>query len=96
MSVVVLTRTQFGRDALRSQVVRTFNKSFEGSLEIGRLQGNLVQELFATDVRLLDPEGREVLRVDSVAMRPHWRSLFGGAFIADEVTLVRPKVSLVL
>ena len=96
LSVVVLTRTQFGRDALRSQVVRTFNNSFEGSLEIGRLQGNLVQDLFASDVRLFDPEGREVLRVDSVAMRPHWRSLFGGAFIADEVTLVRPRVSLML
>ncbi|MCH7976364.1 MAG: translocation/assembly module TamB domain-containing protein, partial [Bacteroidetes bacterium] len=96
LSVIVLTRTQFGRDALRSQVVRTFNNSFDGSLEIGRLQGNLIQDLFASDVRLFDPEGREVLRVDSVAMRPHWRSLFGGAFIADEVTLVRPQVSLVL
>ncbi len=96
LSVVVLTRTQFGRDALRNQIVRAFDNEFEGSLEIGRLQGNLVRELFASDIRLFDPEGNEVAHVDSVSMTPHWRSLFRGTFVADEVTIVQPTVNLVL
>lgn len=96
LSVIILTGTQFGRDALRDQVVRSFNNSFEGSLEIGRLQGNVLQDLFASDVRLLDPEGLEVMRIDSVSLHPHWRSLFRGSFVTDEATLVRPVVGLVL
>ncbi len=96
LSVVVLTRTQSGRDVLRGQIVRTFNNSFEGSLEIGRLQGNLVRELYASNVRLFDPEGDVVVSIDSVSMSPHWRSLFGGAFIAEEVALFRPQINLVL
>ena len=55
-----LTRTEVGRDALRHQIERQFAQTFEGRLEIGALKGNLVQQLFADEVRLYDPDDRLV------------------------------------
>lgn len=94
VAIGILTRTQFGRDILRGQVERTFNREFEGSISIGQLRGNLVQELFASDVQLRDPEGNLVVTADSVALKPHWRSLFRNAFIADEIELFDPAATL--
>ncbi|MDX1439197.1 MAG: hypothetical protein R3284_04765, partial [Rubricoccaceae bacterium] len=88
--LTLLTQTQFGRDVLRNQIENAFNRSFRGELSIGRLNGNLLQDLYASDVRLLDPEGGLVLQADSVALKPHWRSLFRNAFIADEIELFSP------
>ena len=85
-----LTRTQVGRDALRQRIERQFNQTFEGRLEIGTLKGNLVQQFFADDVRLYDPEGRLMLHVDSVVANPNWSDLLRQRFSVGSLTLLRP------
>src|SRR5690606_12366765 len=65
-----LTRTQLGRDELRGQIEQAFAQQFQGTIEIGQLTGNLVYDLFATDVRLRDAQGRVVLTADSVVLEP--------------------------
>lgn len=91
---VGLTRTQVGRDGLRQQIERSFDDRFDGRVEIGRLDGNLVRDLYATGVRLYDAEGRLVVSVDSVIAEPHWRSLLRRGFDARSLTLVRPSIRL--
>ena len=90
-----LTRTQVGRNTVRTQAVAAFNRDYAGRLEIGRVTGNLINDLYASGVRLYDPEGRLVLSADSVVLKPRWSSLFRRAFVADELVVFRPRIDLV-
>ena len=72
--LVALTRTQVGRDAVAGQAIGAFNRTFEGTLEIGPVSGNLIRDLYARDARLYDPDGALVLAVDSVVFKPSWRA----------------------
>ncbi len=90
-----LTRTEVGRDGLRGQIERTFGQQFEGSLEIGKLTGNLVYDLYATDVRLRDGQDRVVIATDSVVLKPTWFGLLRGRLVLKEATLHRPTIDLV-
>lgn len=89
-----LTRTQVGRDGIRQQIESAFNERFAGSLHIGSLEGTLVNDLYAADVRLEDAEGRLVAHIDSVATEPHWSHLFTAQLSVRSLTLVRPQVKL--
>lgn len=89
-----LTRTQVGRDGLRAELERRFEHTFAGSLRIQTLHGNLVNTLFARDVRIYDPDGRLVMSVDSVIIRPSWRDLFRQELSLSEVTLIHPSALL--
>ena len=89
-----LTRTEVGRDALRQQIEQQFTETFEGHLEIGALKGNLVQHLFADEVRLFDPEGRLVLHIDSVVAKPNWSDLLRQRFSVGSLTVIRPTLHL--
>lgn len=90
-----LTRTQVGRDELRNRLEREFAARFDGSLHIGSLKGNLLNDLFASDVRLLDRHGHTILSADSLVLRPHWRDLFSRKISVGSVTLFHPQLSLV-
>jgi len=90
-----LTRTQVGRDALLAEVERQFDQQFAGELRIGQLTGNLAQDLYATDVALLDPAGRQVLTVDSLVARPSWRALWGKELAVRSVHLYQPTLRAV-
>jgi len=70
-----LTRTEVGRDGLRIQLERQFDNQFAGSLRIERLDGNLVNTLFARNVQVRGPGGRVVVQADSVVLRPSWHML---------------------
>ncbi len=90
-----LTRTQVGRDALQVEIERQFDQQFAGELRIGKLTGNLAQDLFATDVELRDPAGRVVVTVDSVVARPSWRALWGREIAVRALHLHQPTLSVV-
>ncbi|MEM1044230.1 MAG: translocation/assembly module TamB domain-containing protein [Bacteroidota bacterium] len=90
-----LTRTEVGRDGLRGQIERAFGQQFEGSLEIGKLTGNLVYALYATDLRLRDDQGRVVIAADSIALQPTWLGLLQRRLVLEEATLFRPRIDLV-
>jgi autotransporter translocation and assembly factor TamB len=89
-----LTRTQVGRDQLRNTLEYRFSETFTGRLTIGELRGNLVQTLFARDVRLYAPDGQLVAHVDSVIARPRWSDLFRRSLSVGHVTLIRPSLTL--
>ncbi len=88
-----LTRTDVGRDGLRAQIETQFNQRFEGSLSIGHLRGNLVNDLFASDVTVRDASGRAVASVDSIVVRPRWLQLLGRELSARSIELYEPHVT---
>jgi translocation and assembly module TamB len=87
-----LTRTQVGRDALSAQIESSFNEAFEGSLSIGKLTGNLLYTLYATDVRLSDPTGVVVADVDSVVIEPGWIDLLRQKFTISRIAVINPRI----
>ena len=89
-----LTRTQVGRDALRTQLQSAFNARFAGSLEIGSLQGTLLNDLIATDITLRDPEGAVVATIDSLHTEPRWSDLMTANLSVESLLLVRPYLRL--
>ncbi|HET6568100.1 MAG TPA: translocation/assembly module TamB domain-containing protein [Rhodothermales bacterium] len=92
---LALTRTQVGRDELKQQVEQQFNRQFKGHIEIGRLKGNLVNTLYASDVRILDSAGATVLSADSVVVYPRWRDLLRHRVSVGTIKLFRPTVHLI-
>ncbi len=97
LAVVVffaLTHTEVGRDALRVQIEQQFAHQFDGSLTIGELRGNLIQDVFASDIRLEDGRGRLVGTIDSAVFRPNWRDLFDRTINSGKIELHRPRILL--
>lgn len=92
--VFALTRTEFGRESLRQEIVRGYTNRYEGRLHIGALQGNFRHQILASDVRLLDRDGITWLQVDSLITRPHWWSLLMGRFSMRSLEAVRPDLVL--
>lgn len=90
-----LTRTEVGREALRVQIEQQFEQRYDGRLTIGKLSGNLVQDVFASNVRLFDGQGRLVAEVDSAVFRPHWRDLIDRTITTGRIYLYRPQLHLV-
>lgn len=90
-----LTRTQVGRDELRKQIEQQFEKRYAGSLKIGNLTGNLVNDLFADDVYLVGPEGKTIAFADSLIIRPNWQDFFKRRVSIGTLKLIRPHIHLV-
>lgn len=89
-----LTRTRVGRNALREQIIQVFNQEFKGSIEIGKLQGNLLNELFATKVVLKTPTGKVVATIDSLVASPDWWSMLEQTISIRRITLFRPNITI--
>jgi translocation and assembly module TamB len=92
--LLLLSHSQIGRDQVARQLEARFNAQYHGQLEIGRLTGNLLYDLFARDVRLYDATGRVVLAADSVVIEPRWIALLQDRLELKRITLVRPSLEL--
>jgi translocation and assembly module TamB len=81
VAVIVLgaavSRTAAFRGWLRGQVLTRLNAGLNGELTLGRLDGNLIQHLVLTDLRLRS-EGRRVLAARRVAARYDLLTLLTG------------------
>ncbi len=91
---VALTRTRAGRDFVRAQLEAAFQAYLGDQLQIERLDGDLVRGLQATHVQLYTPDGQLLLAIDSVALHPSWRMLFGRTLAFRRVELFHPRFFL--
>lgn len=89
---IALTRTRFGRDQLRDQLEKAFNDEFKGRIDIKRLTGNVLYDLYAGDVQIYDPQNRLVAQVDSIVIIPQWWSLLSETISVQKLTLFHPKI----
>lgn len=87
-----VTRTQVGRDATARELEQEFAETFRGQMQIGRLSGNLLNTLFASDIEIKDPSGQTVVQIDSVIIRPKWSGLLRKSFSVHELILINPQL----
>jgi translocation and assembly module TamB len=92
--VGILTHTEVGRDSLKGEIERQFGRAFDGDIEIGAMRGNLLQDVFATDVQLRDRQGRTVASIDSVVYKPYWRSILDRSLSSGRIHLYRPVITV--
>ncbi len=70
-----MTRTTAGREGVRQEIEDRFRSRLSGSIQIGRLSGNLVYSFLAENVSLFDPDGKLIGHIDTVRAEPSWESL---------------------
>ena len=63
-------------------------------MDIGALRGNLLNQVFLSDVHVFDEWGQRGLVIDSVTIKPRWYSLFTGKWEARSALLVGPVFTL--
>lgn len=93
-TALALSRSRVGRENLKKELIAQFNREFYGELAIERLDGNLLYHLFAKNVRLKDKQGKVVLQVDSVVVKPDWFALMDNTLQIDEALLFQPKFEM--
>jgi translocation and assembly module TamB len=64
--VLVLTRTDWGRDQVRRFALGRIEGAVDGEVEIGRLEGNLLRRIRLVDVAIRDREGRPFLEAETL------------------------------
>ena len=92
---VAATQTQVGRDGLKNQLVNQFNDRFHGSLEIGKLTGNLANRFVATGIKVRDPNRNLIAELDTIVVEPYWINLLRGQYRFKNIRLNGGFVRLV-
>ncbi|MDE2996010.1 MAG: hypothetical protein OXT73_04640, partial [Bacteroidota bacterium] len=87
------TRTQVGRDGFARQLESRFSAETGAQLSIGQMTGNVLNELYATDVHLYSPYGSLLVQVDSIVVEPRWSALLQRDFSLHRITLYRPHLN---
>lgn len=88
------TRTEAGRAELLRQAEQQFASRFDGSLEIGSIDGNVVYAVLARDVVVRAPNGSVVASVDSIRARPTWSGLLRRSLDFDRLEIIGAHVHL--
>lgn len=94
LGVVLLTRTDFGRERIRGLVESQLNDRLAGRVTFGRLSGDPLSSIALAEVRIDDADGRRVLSADTVALRYSLRSLLSRRLVITDVRLVQPVAEL--
>ena len=92
---LALTRTKVGRDGLRVQLEQQFNATFVGDITIGKLQGNLLNTLYAEEITFFDGTGLTVATIDAAILEPSWIELMRKTIAMRRITLVKPEFEIV-
>jgi len=92
---MLLTRTDWGRERVRSFALEKLNGAIRGRVEIDAvLEGDLLHTMQLAGVRIYEPDGREFARVDTLAVYYRWSDFLIGNVTLPKVTLVAPVVRL--
>ncbi len=93
-SVLVFTalETGWGKNQLRTLIIRQANQYLTATLDIDRLQGSLVRGLQLTNVRL-SQDGRVLVAIDDVSVSYSLRELFDQGVVIRRIRITRPRVT---
>jgi autotransporter translocation and assembly factor TamB len=92
--VVLASRTERFRTFLRDTAERQASRFLNGSLSVGRIDGNLVTGAVLKDVRLMQ-DGREIVAADEVRLSYKSWELVRGDLLFRDLTVTRPRVLLI-
>jgi translocation and assembly module TamB len=92
---MALTRTDWGREEVRSLVLQKLNGAIRGRVEVDEvLEGDLLRMVRLAGVRIYEPDGREFARIDTLSVHYRWSDFLIGSVTFNKVILVGPVVSL--
>ena len=94
IGVIVLTQTDFGRERARRLVLGQLAGSVNGTVEIGRLGGNLLEGVTLSELSIADTTGAKFLEADTLELRYSFRSLLSRRIHLSDVRLVHPTIVL--
>lgn len=86
----IVSRTEWGHERIRRQLVSVIGKKTHGTVKIGRITGNVLAGATIEDVEIIDSLGVPFLKVDRVSARYKLATLYGKRLLFDNVTLLRP------
>lgn len=92
---MTFTRTDWGREHVRSFALEKLNEAIVGRVEIDEvLEGDLLRSVRMAGVRIYEPDGQRFAQVDTVAVHYRWSDFLLGNVTVARVTLVGPIVNL--
>lgn len=97
LGVVVIagiTRTERGRDEVLAFTIATIGGRLNGSLEVDRLDGNLITGARLYDISLNGPDGLPLAVVDSAYIQYRLVSFLGGDMLINRLDVFDANVSL--
>ncbi|MGH7711880.1 MAG: hypothetical protein ACREOG_11390, partial [Gemmatimonadaceae bacterium] len=92
--LLLLSRSDFGRSRVRLFALDALRSSVNGTVEIGRIEGNLLGNFSLADVRITDSAGQPFLSAERVAARVNATALLSKRVAVSELTLVKPVIHL--
>ena len=93
--LALLTRSDYGRNRVRSFALGRIRHSVNGTVDIGRLEGNVLGDFSLVDVRIADSTGQTFLTADRVSARVNATALFSKRVAISHLTLVKPRIYLI-
>jgi translocation and assembly module TamB len=93
-AVLILTRTDWGREHVRSFALERIARAIDGEIEIRRVEGNLLRRIRLIDVAIRDLQGRPFLVADTLEARFALRALLRSRIELADVRIVRAVVVL--
>jgi hypothetical protein len=93
-ALLILTRTDWGRDQVRRFALDRIDGAIDGEIEIGRIGGDLLRRVRIIDVVIRDRQGRLFLEADTLEARLAVRALLRQRIELADVRVVRAVVVL--
>jgi len=93
-AVLVLSNTDWGRERVRRIVLRVLEGPVHGTVQIGRIDGNLLSGFVLRDVAIRDSAGNPFVTAAEMRTRYGLRSLLKKRVELADLALVRPVVIL--
>jgi translocation and assembly module TamB len=94
-SGMMFTRTDWGRERVRRFALEELNEAIAGRVEIDEvLEGDLLRTVRMAGVRILEPDGSEFARIDTIAIHYRWSDFLFGNITVPKVTLIGPVANL--
>ncbi|HUS64713.1 MAG TPA: translocation/assembly module TamB domain-containing protein [Kofleriaceae bacterium] len=85
--VLGLLQTEWGRDKVRGKIEDALRAKINGTITIGRLDGDLLDEVTIHDIVVTDHQGREVVRIDELFIDYRVGPLMDNHFHADDLEI---------
>jgi hypothetical protein len=92
--VLVLTQTRWGHEQVLGFTLRAASQQLDGTLEIGRLEGNLLTGARLYGVSLRGPGDEPFLRADSAYVEYSLRTIAADEIVFDRIVLFDAEVVL--
>ncbi|MBW3553562.1 MAG: hypothetical protein KY466_08630, partial [Gemmatimonadetes bacterium] len=93
-AVLMLTRTDRGRERVRGYALERLEEAIDGEVEIGRIEGDLLKGARLIDVAIRDRQGRPFLEADTLETRFRLRALLRQRIALSDVRVVNAVVVL--